>query len=127
MIDGSTLTRRERQLMDALYQMGRATAAQLRERIADPPSYSAVRTFLRILEDKGHVRHEQDGPRYVYLPVVSARRAQRAAVAHLVRTFFQGSAERAMAALIDGADASLSDEEFERIERLVAAARRRGK
>jgi predicted transcriptional regulator len=125
--DESTLTRRERQLMDALYALGRATAAQLRERMPDPPSYSAVRAFLRILEDKGHIRHQQDGARYVYLPVVSARRAQRAAVAHLVRTFFQGSAERAMAALIENADTRLSDEEIDRIERLVAAARQKGR
>src|SRR5512134_2808545 len=93
------LTRRERQIMDALYALGRATAAQVLERIPDPPSYSAIRALLRILEEKGHVRHEQDGPRYVYLPVVGARAAQKNAVAHLVRTFFQGSPERAVAAL----------------------------
>jgi predicted transcriptional regulator len=93
----------------------------------DPPSYSAVRAFLRILEDKGHIRHQQDGARYVYLPVVSARRPQPPAVAHRVRTFFQGSAERAMAALIENADTRLSDEEIDRIERLVAAARQKGR
>jgi BlaI family penicillinase repressor len=123
----ATLTRRERQIMDALYVLGRGTAAQIRERISEAPSYSAVRTFLRILEEKGHVRHEQDAARYVYVPVVSARRAQRAAITHLVRTFFQGSAERAVAALIENADTRLSDEEIQRIERLVAAARQKGR
>ena len=123
----STLTRRERQIMDALYVLGRATAAQVRERIAEPPSYSSVRALLRILEEKGHVRHEQEGPRYVYLPVVTARRAQRTAVTHLVRTFFQGSAERAMAALIENTDTKLSDEEIDRLERLVAEARKKGR
>jgi predicted transcriptional regulator len=123
----STLSRRERQIMDALYALGRATAAQVRERLPDPPGYSAVRALLRILEEKGHVRHEEDGPRYVYLPVITARRAQRTAVTHLVKTFFQGSAERAVAALIESADTKLSDEEIDRLERLVAAARKKGK
>ena len=123
----STLSRRESQIMDALYALGRATAAQVRERMPEPPSYSSVRALLRILEEKGHVRHEEDGPRYVYLPVVPARRAQRTAVAHLVKTFFQGSAERAVGALIENADTKLTDEEIDRLERLVAAARRKGK
>jgi len=123
----ASLSRREREIMDALYALGRATAADVRKRIPEPPGYSAVRALLRILEEKGHVRHEQDGPRYVYVPVVTARRAQRTAVAHLVRTFFNGSAERAVAALIEGADTKLDDAEIERIERLVAEARKKGK
>ena len=123
----STLSRRERQIMDALYALGQATAAQVRERLPEPPGYSAVRALLRILEEKGHVRHEEDGPRYVYLPVVAARRAQRTALTHLVKTFFQGSAERAAAALIESADTKLSDEELDRLERIVAAARKKGK
>ncbi len=123
----STLSRRERQIMDALYALGQATAAQVRERMPEPPGYSAVRALLRILEEKGHVRHEEDGPRYVYLPVVTARRAQRTALTHLVKTFFQGSAERAASALIESADTQLSDEELDRLERLVAAARKKGK
>ena len=127
MTQPSTLSRRERQIMDALYALGRATAQQVRERMPDPPGYSAVRALLRILEDKGHVRHEEDGPRYVYLPVVTARRAQRTALAHLVKTFFDGSTERAVAALIEGADSKLSDEDIARIERSIAAARRKGK
>ena len=127
MTQPSTLSRREREIMDALYALGRATAAQVRDRMADPPGYSAIRALLRILEEKGHVRHEEEGPRYVYVPVVNARRAQRTAVTHLVKTFFQGSAERAVAALIENADTKLSDEEIDRIERLVAAARQKGK
>jgi len=120
----ASLSRREREIMDALYALGRATVADVRKRIPEPPGYSAVRALLRILEEKGHVRHEEDGPRYVYLPVVTAKRAQKKAVSHLVETFFQGSAERAVAALID--DTKLSHDEIERIERLIAAARKKG-
>jgi predicted transcriptional regulator len=121
------LTRRERQIMDALYALGRATAQQVLDHVPDPPSYSAIRALLRILEDKGHVRHEADGPRYVYLPVVNARTAQKNAVAHLVRTFFSGSAERAVAALIESSDTKLSAAEIERLERLIASAREKGR
>ena len=121
----ASLSRREREIMDALYALGRATAADVRKRIPDAPGYSAVRALLRILEEKGHVRHEEDGPRYVYLPVVPAKRAQKNAVSHLIETFFQGSAERAVAALIENSD-SLDDEEIERIQRLIAAARKKG-
>ena len=120
------LSRREREIMDALYALGRATAADVRKRMPEPPGYSAVRALLRILEEKGHVRHEEDGPRYVYLPVVTAKKAQKTAVAHLVRTFFQGSSERAVAALIENSDSKLSDEEIDRIELLIAAARKKG-
>jgi predicted transcriptional regulator len=120
------LSRRERQIMDVLYAASRATVSQVQERIPQPPSYSAVRALLRILEEKGHVRHEQDGPRYVYVPVVAAKRAQRSAVSHMVRTLFQGSAEMAVAALLQGADTRLSDSELDRIARLVEEARRKG-
>src|SRR6187402_2714824 len=93
------LSRREREIMDLLYASSIGlNAAQVRLRLPDPPSYSAVRSLLRILEDKGHIRHEEDGPRYVYFPLVTAKRAQKNAVSHLVETFFQGSAERAVAA-----------------------------
>ena len=122
----ASLSRREREIMDALYALGRATAADVRKRMPEPPGYSAVRALLRILEEKGHVRHEEDGPRYVYLPVVTAKKAQKTAVAHLVRTFFQGSSERAVAALIENSDSKLSDEEIDRIELLIAAARKKG-
>ena len=120
------LTRRERQIMDILYALGRASAAEVRERMPDAPSYSSVRAFLRILEEKGHARHEEDGPRYVYLPAVTPRRARRAALTPLVRTFFQGSAERAAAALIESSDTRLSDAELDRLERLIAETRKKG-
>jgi predicted transcriptional regulator len=122
----ATLTRRERQIMDVLYASGRATAAQVRERMPDPPSYSAVRALLRILEEKGHARHEQDGPRYVYVPAVPAGRARRTALTHLVRTFFQGSAERAVAAILESSDTRLTEEELNRLEQLIEQARRKG-
>src|SRR5215203_5675283 len=91
------LSRRERQIVDILYARGRATAADVQAALPDPPSYSAVRAMLRILEEKGHVRHEQDGPRYVYLPTVAPDRAKKTAIRHVLRTFFEGSAEQAMA------------------------------
>src|SRR3954465_4562183 len=95
------LGRRERQIMDAVYRLGRATAADVLGDLPDPPSYSAVRGMLRLLEDKGHLRHEQDGPRYVYLPTTERDEARRSALAHLLRTFFDNSRESAMAALLD--------------------------
>ncbi len=110
--------------MDVLYQLGEATAAEVQERLPEPPSYSAVRAMLRILEDKGHVRHHEDGPRYVYAPVVAREAARRSAVTHLLRTFFDGSVEQAMAALLDGADRRLSRDEIDRLERLIAQRRR---
>src|SRR3954453_19903670 len=93
---GVSLSRRERQIMDAIYRRGRATAAEVLEDMPDPPSYSAVRAMLRLLEEKGHVRHEQDGPRYVFLPTVHRDRASRSALTHVVRTFFDGSASDAV-------------------------------
>ena len=95
----ANLSRRERQIMDALYRRGRATAAEIREEIPAAPGYSAVRAMLRVLEEKGHVRHEEEALRYVFLPTAPRRRAVRAAVEHLVETFFEGSTERAVAAL----------------------------
>src|SRR4030088_1771446 len=96
------LSRRERQIMDVIYRRGRATAAEIHESIPDPPGYSAVRAMLRVLEEKGHVRHEEEALRYVFLPTASLARATRSALAHVVTTFFEGSAERAVAALLDG-------------------------
>src|SRR5438128_478613 len=96
------LSRRERQIMDVIYRRGRATAAEVLEELPDPPSYSAVRALLRLLEEKGHVKHEQDGPRYVFTPTVTRERARRSALKHVVRTFFDGSATDAVAALLDG-------------------------
>src|SRR5215210_4583052 len=102
------LSRRERQIMDVLFQMGEATAAEVQERLPEAPSYSAVRAMLRILEDKGHARHYEDGPRYVYRPVVARENAQKSAVSHMLRTFFNGSVEAAMTALLDATDRKLS-------------------
>ena len=120
------LSRRERQIMDFLYQSGRATAAEVQARLPDPPSYSAVRAMLRVLEDKGHVRHEQDGPRYVYVPRVARDRAKRSALRHVVRTFFDGSTEQVVAALLDARVSESSDEELDRMARLIEKARKQG-
>jgi predicted transcriptional regulator len=120
------LSRRERQIIDILYARGRSTAAEVQAALPDPPSYSAVRAMLRILEDKGHVRHEQDGPRYVYLPTVARENAKRSALRHMVRTFFEGSAEQAISALLDDSTARLSDAELDRLARLIDQARRTG-
>jgi len=119
------LSRRERQIMDIVYRGGRVTAAEVNERLPDPPSYSAARTLLRILEEKGHLRHEQDGTRYVYLPVVAKQSARRSALRDVVETFFDGSAEKVVAALLDRAD--LSDGELERLSALIDEARKEGR
>jgi predicted transcriptional regulator len=121
------LTRREREIMDILHRRGRATAQEVMEALADPPSYSAVRTFLRLLEERGHVKHDQDGPRYVYTPTVARRTAQRSAVAHLVETFFDGSVEEAVAALVESSKPKLSAQELERIGELIAKAKKEGR
>ena len=110
--------------MDALYQAGRATAAEIRAAMPDPPSYSAVRTMLRILEEKGHVRHNLDGTRYVYIPTVARDKAKRSALKHLVNTFFGGSASQAMAALFDLSPRDLDDEELARLRRLIDSAKK---
>jgi BlaI family penicillinase repressor len=120
------LSRRERQIIDILYAKGRATAAEVQSGLPDPPSYSAVRAMLRILEEKGHVRHEQDGPRYVYLPTVARDNAKRSALRHMLRTFFDGSAEEAISTLLDDASTKLSDAELDRLARLIDQARRTG-
>jgi predicted transcriptional regulator len=121
------LTRREREIMDILHRRGRATAHEVMDDLADPPSYSAVRTFLRLLEERGHVRHEQDGPRYVYTPTVARRDAQRSALAHLVDTFFDGSIEDAVATLVESSKPKLSAQELDRIAALVAKAKKEGR
>ncbi len=121
------LTRREREIMDILHRRGRATAHEVMDDLADPPSYSAVRTFLRLLEERGHVRHEQDGPRYVYTPTVARREAQRSAITHLVDTFFDGSVENAVATLVESSKPKLSAQELDRIAALVAKAKKEGR
>lgn len=120
------LSRRERQILDILYRNGRATAAEVQAALPEPPSYSAVRALLRILEDKGHVRHEQDGPRYVYLPTVARDNAKRSALRHILQTFFDGSAEQAISALLDESSAKLSSAELDRLARLIDGARKSG-
>ena len=120
------LSRRERQIMEIIYRRGRATAAEVLEDLPDPPSYSAVRAMLRILEDKGHVRHEQDGPRYIYLPTVARESAKRSAMRHMLQTFFDGSAEQAISALLDDSSSKLSDEELDRLAGMIDRARRSG-
>jgi predicted transcriptional regulator len=120
------LSRRERQILDILYQHGQATAAEVQSGLPEPPSYSAVRALLRILEDKGHVRHEQDGPRYVYLPTVARDNAQRSALRHILQTFFDGSTEQAISALLDDSSSKLSGAELDRLARLIDTARRSG-
>ena len=118
-----TLSRRERQIMDVLYQKGRATAAEVMELLPDPPSYSSVRALLRILEEKRHVRHEMDGSKYVFIPSVHRDKAKRSAIRHLVQTFFEGSPVQAVAALLDLSSGGLSDEEVERMTRLIEKSR----
>ncbi|HEX9700903.1 MAG TPA: BlaI/MecI/CopY family transcriptional regulator [Acidobacteriota bacterium] len=121
------LSARERQIMDVLFQRGAATAAEVRDGMPDAPSYSAVRTQLRILENKGHVTHEQEGPRYVYRPTLTKERAKRSALNHLVDTFFNGSAGQAMAALLDDSNTELSERDLDRLEDLISQARSREK
>ena len=117
------VSRRERQIMDALYARGRASAAEVMESMPDPPSYSAVRAMLRLLEEKGLVRHEQEGQRYIYVPTVPAERASRSALTRLVQTFFGGSAEQAVAALLDMERSNLDDEQLDRLAKLIERAR----
>jgi len=119
------LSRRERQIMDVIYARGQATAAEVVAALPDPPSYSAVRALLRILEQKGHLRHQEDGPRYIFLPTVSRDRARKSALRNLVRTFFDGSPAQAAAALIDQAD--LSDDDAERLSEMIEKARKEGR
>lgn len=119
------LTKRERQIMDALYRLGRATAAEVMEALPGAPSYSTVRTQLRVLETKGHVRHEEHGLRYVYMPTVPRHTARKSALKHLVDTFFDGSHAKVVAALLGGEAARVSDEELARIAELVNNATRR--
>ena len=122
----ANLSRRERQVLDALYRAGRATCAEVQRAIPDPPSYSAVRTFLRILEDKKIVRHEQDGTRYVYIPTVEKERASRSALRHVLNTFFEGSVTQAIAALLDEDSKNLSEKDWQRLSVMIGDARKEG-
>jgi BlaI family transcriptional regulator, penicillinase repressor len=120
----AVLSKRERQILDILYRSSRATALEVQEQLADSPSYSAVRALLRILEDKGHVRHEADGAKYVYFPAVSAERARRSALTHVMHTFFEGSASKAMLALLDSARGELTEDDLDRLQKRIDNARR---
>jgi predicted transcriptional regulator len=122
----TSLTRRERQIMDVLYRRGRATAAEVMAELTGEPNYSTVRTQLRVLEDKGHVRHEEEGGRYVYAPAVPRHAARKSALKHLVETFFDGSAEQVVAAVLGGEASRLSDEELDRVSAMIDKARKDG-
>jgi predicted transcriptional regulator len=119
-------SRRERQIMDILFRRGEATAAEVRDDMPSAPGYSAVRAMLRVLEEKGQVRHAERGPRYVYAPTVARENAKRSAVEHLLDTFFGGSAEQTMAALLDVSSSHLTAEELDRMAALIARARKEG-
>jgi len=121
------LGRRERQIMDVVYRLGRASVAEVRENLPDPPTYSAVRAMLGFLEDKGYLRHEREGMKYVYLPTVDAKQARRSALQHMVKTFFNGSAAQAAAALIEMNDTQLSPDEIKRLSELIKKARQEGR
>jgi predicted transcriptional regulator len=120
-----TLSRRERQILDILYANGRATAAEIQAALPDPPSYSATRALLRVLEEKGHVRHAEEGQRYVYSPRVPRQKARASALKHLVETFFGGSPAEAAATLLDASASKLSEEDLARIEQLIQRAKRK--
>ena len=122
-----SLSRRERQIMDIVYEMKEATVLQVLERLPSPPSYSAVRALLRVLERKGHLTHRQDGPRYVFKPLLPREKARRSALNHLMRTFFDGSTEDVVAALLDISEDSLSEDDYRRLLKLIEKARKEGR
>jgi predicted transcriptional regulator len=121
------LSRRERQIMDVLHAKGQATAAEVLEALPEPPSYSAVRALLRILESKGHARHRREGARYVYVPSTSPEKARRSALRRVVSTFFKGSVSQAVATLLENADSELSDTELSKLQQLINKAKREGR
>lgn len=123
----SQLSRRERQIMDVIYRFGEASAQDVLTHLPDAPSYSAVRGLLRVLEEKGHVSHRQEGPRYMYRPTVPREEARTNALRQMLRTFFDGSAEQAVAALLDLSGSDLSDREFDRLQEMIERARKEGR
>jgi predicted transcriptional regulator len=123
----ASLSRREREIMDAIYRRGSATVSEVQADLPDPPSYSAVRALLRILEQKGHLGHREEGPRYVYEPTVPLEQARRSAARHLLETFFADSVEGAVSALLDARAAELDDDDYERLLAKIEAARREGR
>jgi BlaI family penicillinase repressor len=127
MSPGVKLSRRERQIMDILYRTGKSSASEVREAMDDAPSYSAVRAMLRVLEEKGHVRHQEEGLKYVYMPTVAREKAKRSAVKHVLETFFAGSPEQIVAALLDVSAARLTPEELDRMADLIEKAKQEGR
>ena len=123
----ASLTRRERQIMDILYRAGRGTVAEVRSGLPDPPSYSAVRAMLRILEEKGHVRHEHDAARYIFIPTIKRDAAKRSALRHVINTFFEGSASQVMAALVEMSGRGLDQDELARLRQVIDEAKKRSK
>lgn len=121
------LSRRERQIMDVVYRLDQATAAEVRENLPDPPSYSTVRALLRVLEEKGHLEHRQDGPRYVFKATISAESARRSALSRLMTTFFDNSLEEAVATLLDVSASNLSEEDLDRLAQMIDEARKEGR
>ncbi len=121
------LSRRERQIMDIIYELGDASAAQVLEKLPNPPSYSAVRALLRILEEKGHLSHRQDGPRYMFVPTVPHKTARDNALKHLLQTFFDNSTEKAVAALLDLSEDQLSEENYHQLLELIEEAQKEGR
>ncbi|HZJ15210.1 MAG TPA: BlaI/MecI/CopY family transcriptional regulator [Chthoniobacteraceae bacterium] len=121
------LSRRQRQIMDIVYARGEATATEVGEALPDPPAHSTVRTLLRILEEKGHLKHREDGPRYVFLPTEPREKASRSALKRVVQTFFDGSLASAVAALVDGGSGKLSAEELRRIEIVIESAKKKSR
>ena len=122
-----SLSRRERQIMDIIYEMKEATAVQVLERLPAAPSYSAVRALLRVLENKGHLSHRQEGPRYIYSPLLPKDKASRSALRHLLKTFFDNSTEEVVAALLDISEEDLSEEDYRRLAGLIQKARKEGR
>ncbi len=122
-----SMSRRERQIMDIIYETKEATALQVLERLPSPPSYSTVRALLRVLEQKGHIHHRQEGPRYVFVPVLPREKARQSALRHMLRTFFDNSTEDAVAALLDISEEGLSDEDYRRLLELIQRARKEGR
>jgi predicted transcriptional regulator len=121
------LSRREREIMDIIYKMGRASVAQVLERIPDPPSYSAVRALLRVLEEKRHLTHKQEGPRYIYFPTLPREEARQNALKHVMQTFFDNSTEDAVAALLNISEGTLSEADYKRLSELIKKARKEGR
>jgi len=122
-----SLTRREREIMDIIYRRGRATAQEVLDELPDPPSYSAVRALLRLLEERGHVKHAQEGQKYVYAPSVPRSDARKSALAHVVKTFFAGSVDQAVATLVESSQSKLSRADLDRLSEIIERAKHEGR